>query len=153
MISISLIEQLSGKVLKQILSLEKKCFARPYQESNLLNDRSGKIFALFLEGKIISYCYFSQVGEDYELYRIATDPDYQGEGFAKCLLINALQRLKDFNKIYLEVDARNTHALSLYRKVGFMVYRIRKDYYGSGYDAMLMELKNDDFKYCYEDLL
>jgi ribosomal-protein-alanine N-acetyltransferase len=52
-------------------------------------------------------------------------------------LLNHIIKLANKKIITLEVDEKNTNAISLYLKNGFKVYGKRKNYYGSS-DALLM---------------
>ena len=42
--------------------------------------------------------------------------------------------------VLLEVEERNSPAIRLYEDLGFMVLARRRNYYGSGLDALVMEL-------------
>jgi ribosomal protein S18 acetylase RimI-like enzyme len=49
-----------------------------------------------------------------------TDPEYQGKGFAKQLILKAMDSLADnYNVLYLVVTNGNTAAQNLYLKIGF----------------------------------
>jgi mycothiol synthase len=56
-----------------------------------------------------------------EIYVIAVDPDYQGRGLGRALIVDGLRRLEKSGaeRGFLYVDADNQRALRLYRRLGF----------------------------------
>jgi predicted GNAT family acetyltransferase len=59
-----------------------------------------------------------------EISGVCTHPDYQGRGLARELCINLVARIVDRGeKPYLHVFTNNTHAISLYEKLGFRLRR------------------------------
>jgi ribosomal-protein-alanine N-acetyltransferase len=74
------------------------------------------------------------------IHRLCTRPAERRRGYASALLskVFAAARKKGAEKVFLEVSASNTAAVSLYRRLGFSVDTQRKSYYGDGSDALLM---------------
>ena len=63
------------------------------------------------------------------------------QGYAE-LLLNALEskcRKKCLLKLRLDVRVDNKNAIELYTKHGFITVRTKKDFYGTGLDALMME--------------
>ena len=83
------------------------------------------------QDRIIGYCWveISSSGEDQELigeiHMIGADPDYQGKGIGRKVLLAGLSYLRDksVNTAFLSVDSENQSALLLYESVGFELYR------------------------------
>jgi ribosomal-protein-alanine N-acetyltransferase len=77
----------------------------------------------------------------WEILQIVIDQPYQRHGHALKLLnfVIAKARLKQIQKLILEVRASNHAAISLYEKIGFTRVGIRKKYYSDGEDAVLMD--------------
>ncbi len=65
----------------------------------------------------------------------------RGRGFANALLGVVFDDLKahSVERMLLEVGANNHPAASLYKKIGFRKIGLRKAYYKSGEDALVME--------------
>ena len=83
------------------------------------------------ENKIVAYCIISTVFEVAEVLRIGTHPDHQRQGLAAGLLQALIKVMphKQLEKILLEVRQDNVAAIALYKKMGFKVIHVRKDYY------------------------
>lgn len=69
-----------------------------------------------------------------EILDIAVLPQYRRQGIAKEMLKQLIAKhkkntQKNSTKIFLEVAQDNTHAISLYDKLGFKIQSIRKNYY------------------------
>lgn len=74
--------------------------------------------------------------ENVEILLVYVDEKYRNSGIAT-ELINNLSTLNSEN-ILLEVSKDNIPAISLYNKLGFSEFNIRKGYY-NGVDAILMK--------------
>lgn len=72
-----------------------------------------------------------------DLLRIQVAAGAQRRGIADALLREALALAQ--RRVLLEVRDDNEPALALYRKHGFHVIDRRRDYYGSGIDALVLE--------------
>ena len=65
---------------------------------------------------------------------------FRRQGIARALLTLSAEKLKTLgvSKIFLEVRANNSAAISLYLSQGFKEYLTRKKYYADGEDALCM---------------
>ncbi|GFH42007.1 ribosomal-protein-alanine acetyltransferase [Lactococcus hodotermopsidis] len=83
-------------------------------------------FLAFSDEKMVGFLALSQIMDETEITNIAVKQAYQGRGIASLLL----SQLAEFDgKIFLEVRKSNLSAQKLYKKFGFQVYHIRKNYY------------------------
>lgn len=83
--------------------------------------------------------------DESELMDIAVDPVFQGKGFGRCLLNEAIKtaKLRAARCMRLEVRVGNERARRLYASSGFQIDAVRKAYYRSDFgreDAVLMTL-------------
>jgi ribosomal-protein-alanine N-acetyltransferase len=94
------------------------------------------------EGAILGYAGVMTVGDDADVQTIAVDPDAQGRGIGRLLLRSLLRtaRERGCRQVFLEVRSDNAAALALYEREGFDRMGRRRDYYGSGVDAVTMRL-------------
>ena len=101
------------------------------------------VFGFVDSDKLIAVAIFSYVLDISELLYICVDKSIQSRGVASYLLNQSITKLKkaNINELFLEVDTQNTHAICLYKKLGFKQISIRKNYYqykdGSIGDALV----------------
>ena len=120
--------------LDGILQLEKQCFSVFWTEGQLLSEIESEYGCIFLcveEEKLRGYAIMHLAGDQAELYRIATDPDFRRCGAAALLMKSCIKWSVEQNaeSIFLEVREGNKSAISLYEKFGFENIGIRKKYY------------------------
>ncbi len=82
----------------------------------------------------LGFILIRSVAGEAEILTIAVDPQHRGAGLARLLLKEAMFRLYSdrCECLFLEVDAANRPALSLYKAAGFRQVGERKGYYRSG---------------------
>jgi [ribosomal protein S18]-alanine N-acetyltransferase len=84
----------------------------------------------------------SNLEETSEILKIAVHPDYQGQGVAQLLLDTGLETASRMGCIncFLEVRPSNHRAIRFYRRNGFQIIDLRKNYYTSPMeDAYVMQ--------------
>jgi len=112
------------KCIEKILEMERVCFKEPWK--------------IICPGSIcIVEDYGYAVGTENELHRIAVLPQYRSKGLALSLLERFLEKCG--NEVFLEVASRNSHAVRLYEKCGFVEITRRRGYYGDD-DCLVMRL-------------
>ncbi|MBP8601509.1 MAG: ribosomal protein S18-alanine N-acetyltransferase [Candidatus Saccharicenans sp.] len=135
--------------LREVLAIEKLCFSNPWSYDVFLGEIQNKALSFPIvvinleERKIIGYIIFWLIGDEAQINNVAIHPDYQGKGYGELTLRYVIERLGE-NKaqlVTLEVRTSNRPAISLYRKLGFDIFGIRKNYYTNPVeDAYLMGL-------------
>lgn len=98
-----------------------------------------KVLSYKIDKKIVAYLIFDIIIDEVEIFRIGVLPEFQNQGIGK-LLINQIKKINGIKKIILEVSSKNSKALVFYKNLNFNVVGIRKNYYGIGNDAYLMDL-------------
>ena len=91
---------------------------------------------------LVGYASAAVIADVADLTRIAVRPAERRSGVARDMLAALLAEASERGalRMMLEVDQTNEAALGLYRSVGFEEVARRRDYYGQGVDAVVMEL-------------
>jgi len=85
------------------------------------------------------------VADEVHVLDVASSPTARRMGVGRALMHQALEfaRQNQARLIVLEVRRQNIPAVSLYRRLGFAIMRLRKGYYDDGEDALEMMLVLD----------
>ena len=95
--------------------------------------------------RLVGYACWWLVGDEVHILNLAVHPEARGTGAGRALV----QRIVDdavghgATSVSLEVRPENAAALGLYRAMGFGQIGLRKNYYGRGEDAVIMERRFD----------
>jgi ribosomal-protein-alanine N-acetyltransferase len=129
-----MIEKANFEDLISLYNIEKQVFANdPFALSkkaikyHILKNR---LYKIVFDGKIAGYILWLERKKYFRLYSLAIGSDFQNNGLAKKLLEFSFEKLNDKNKDYsLEVKKSNQSAISLYKKFGFEINKVLKNYY------------------------
>ena len=137
-VDIATVEDLPG-----IVALEAN-FDTAWSEQSWLDEitGSGRLVLIARKKKgVVGVACFQHVDEVVDLHRIVIAPDHRRLGFARVMLLAGLQWAieRGAARMLLEVDHRNEAAIKLYRGYGFRQVAQRRDYYGPGADALILE--------------
>jgi ribosomal-protein-alanine N-acetyltransferase len=137
--------------LPGVLDIERLSFPQPWSLASFRRELSLSFSRLMLAvldgetqdaGRIAGYlCRWLVAGESHIL-NIAAHPDMRRRGVGTALMAEAVAeaQARRASLMILEVRRSNLEARSLYRKFGFEERRLRRNYYGPGEDALVMEL-------------
>jgi [ribosomal protein S18]-alanine N-acetyltransferase len=140
--------------LPRVLDIERLSFAQPWSVNSFRRELSLSFSRLMLAmiendgdgGAIAGYlCRWLVAGESHIL-NVAVHPGFRRHGVGTALMAEAVDeaRSRHVQLIILEVRRSNLEARKLYRKFGFEERRLRRNYYGPGEDALVMELIPSD---------
>jgi ribosomal-protein-alanine N-acetyltransferase len=123
--------------LEKIHKIENLSFEKPWSKNLLLYSiKSGEMFVAEIAGEVRGYICFSRVLDEVHIENIAVEPEWRGKGIGFQLLKFAIESNKNCD-FFLEVRPSNHPAITLYRKLGFIMIGRRKRYYGDE-DAIIM---------------
>ncbi len=135
-----------GSDLAQIVTLEEeftdaRWSARTWAEE-LVADRALTLVNKDRWGRLLGVATFHWLEDVADLNRVVVHPAHRREGIARRLIAAGMEWAEQFGarRVLLEVEERNSPAIRLYEDLGFMVLARRRNYYGSGLDALVMEL-------------
>jgi [ribosomal protein S18]-alanine N-acetyltransferase len=139
------IRPMSRKDLGEVLAIEERSFAYPWDKRKFLEelalDLSLLTVAVF-DGKICGYVIGRHVLDEFSVMNLAVSPDCRRRGVGRKLIGSVMEyaRVENIGILLLEVRSRNTGAIKLYESAGFGACGVRKNYYPDD-DALLMSMK------------
>ena len=131
--------------------IERNSFSTPWGlatiESELLNPHA-KLVGIKDQTRLIGWGAVRAVAGTGEITNIVIDEPKRGQGLSKVLLSAMLSELSQLGacEVFLEVRSKNTAAISLYKKNGFVPVSLRRGYYIKPLDdAIVMKREMRDF--------
>ena len=141
------IRRMREEDLADVARLEKEIFSDPLSE-NAIRDSMEQSQMLLLSALedcvLVGYLIVYYVLEDGEIARIAVESDFRRNGVASRLLKELAFICADngVNKLLLDVRESNESAKAFYKKKGFVLDGVRKNYYTNPTEnAILMSLE------------
>lgn len=110
-------------------------------KSELENENSKYIVAI-KNNKIVGYAGFRIVMDIAHINNIVVKKDLRNEGIGTILLQELIKMCTELkmNEVTLEVNEHNSVAINLYKKFGFKQVGLRKKYYRTGDNAIIMTI-------------
>jgi [ribosomal protein S18]-alanine N-acetyltransferase len=136
--------------LRGIIEIERLAFNSPWSLDSFERELSLPFSRLIVAEKdagaarrLVGFLCRWLVADECHILNVAVHPEMRRAGIANQLMNDALAeaRTRNAKVVTLEVRRSNVAARSLYRKLGFEEQRLRRNYYGAGEDAIVMELK------------
>ncbi len=128
-----------------VLDLERELFADPWTGPGFWSELAGvpatRTYLVAADGdRLVGYVGLFASGDAADIQTLAVRTDQQRRGLGGQLLEAALGAAADRGafSVLLEVRADNDAALRLYEAAGFERLSLRRGYYGSGIDAVVM---------------
>lgn len=138
---------MTKKHIKEVSEIEKRCFTIPWSKESFKNEITKNSFAIYIVAmdtenkKLAGYGGMWHVVNEGHITNIAVDAIYRRKGIGE-LILNELIRIgckKQMIGLTLEVRVNNEPAKNLYKKLGFKLEGIRKEYYNdTKEDALIM---------------
>lgn len=124
--------------------VEEDCFIDPWSKESIkkeLKNNLARYLVAQLDDKIVGYVGVWFVVDEGHITNVAVHSDYRGKKIGDKLVKEMVELCKENNIVAmtLEVRSSNTVAQNLYRKYGFKMGGIRKEYYSDNKeDAIIM---------------
>ena len=138
------IEEMTTKDIDEVFEVEKNCFEDYWSKESFRKELSNEVARYIvakLNGKIVGYVGIWLILDEGHINNVAVHSDYRGKKIGDKLIKGIVDLCKDNNiaSMTLEVRASNKIAQNLYRKYGFKMGGIRKEYYRDNKeDAIIM---------------
>lgn len=131
--------------LVDIMNIERQSYPNPWPLHLFITELKDNKYSHYLvlrhEGKIIAYGGMWVFMREAHITNLAVDPGYRNQGYGSIVLMYLMEeaREKGVGRVSLEVRVSNYAARNLYKKYGFTVAALKKEYYGDE-DAFLMSV-------------
>lgn len=140
-----LIRRMDYSDVDKIVSLEHELFSSPWDKEAFYYELEKNAFSTILilenDDEIVGYIGMWLLGDQTQITTLGIKKVFQGNGYAKMLMDKCAEITKSlgYGNINLEVRVSNQKAINLYKKCGFKIVTIRKNYYQDNHeDAYLM---------------
>jgi [ribosomal protein S18]-alanine N-acetyltransferase len=143
-----IIRDANSRDIAQIAAIERLSFDQPWSVESFSHELSLPFSRTIVslgsdrpEAPISGYLCRWLVADECHILSLAVAPRFRRRGIGEVLMgeIIAEAALKGVIILTLEVRRSNLPARNLYRKLNFIERRVRKNYYGPGEDAIVME--------------
>lgn len=127
-----------------VYKVEENCFAHPWSKEAFrkeLSNNMARYIVAELDNRIVGYVGVWLVLDEGHITNVAVHSDYRGKKIGDKLVKEMVNLCKEcnMNAMTLEVRSSNRVAQNLYRKYGFKMGGIRKEYYSDNKeDAIIM---------------
>ena len=129
----------------KVYKIENESFFEPWSKRRLIKEFEDnsflKHFVYEKDGEVVGFYIISTIADLVEIFTIAVDSRFRGEGIGSALLDHLIKYAEEVgaSEIWLEASTKNIAAINLYQKYGFKIQTIRKNYYQkTGEDAYNM---------------
>jgi ribosomal-protein-alanine N-acetyltransferase len=132
------------KHIDGLVKIENECFAIPWTKGAFEKELTNKmaIYFVAVDGdEVMGYFGMWHVVNEGHITNIAVAEKHRRKHVASSLMACAIEKAKELEMLGLTLEVRksNTSAISLYKKYGFKLEGIRKEYYEDNReDALIM---------------
>lgn len=127
-----------------VYNVEKSCFPDPWSKESFkkeIQNKLAKYLVAQIEDKVVGYVGAWFVIDEAHITNVAVSPEYRGQKIGDKIVKSLIDECRE-NKIKamtLEVRVSNIVAQNLYKKYGFKLAGVRKEYYSDNKeDALIM---------------
>ena len=145
------IRRMTLEDIPAVVEIDKMSFTLPWTERAFTHEvqenKAARCWVTTQNDIVAAMIVLWIIVDEAHIATIATHPKYRRRGFAKKMLVKALQAAREegATKALLEVRARHVVAQKIYCDIGFVEVGHRPMYYrDNGEDAVLMTLENLD---------
>lgn len=138
-----------------IFDVETESFSVPWSLQAITRELANPNLTMYYvladeDGTIAGYAGLWRVLDEGQITNIALKQQYRRQGYGELLLRVLMEAAWEdgCSDIFLEVRVSNIGALHLYRKLGYQVLSVRKNYYSEPEeDAYVMDCKKENYQW------
>ena len=138
------LQPLSREHIDGIMEIENDSFSIPWSRGSMEKELENKL-AIYIvameDDKVVGYAGMWHVVTEGHITNIAVHKDYRGKGVGQALVKGLIDIAKEKEMIGVTLEGRpsNETALHIYKKYGFKLSGVRKEYYDDNKeDAYIM---------------
>lgn len=139
-----IIRHMTKDDIDAVYKVEEDCFVDPWSKDSIrkeLKNDLARYLVAEVDNQIVGYIGIWFVVDEGHITNVAVHSDYRGKKIGDKLVSEMVELCKENNLVAmtLEVRTSNVVAQNLYRKYGFKMAGIRKEYYSDNKeDAIIM---------------
>lgn len=139
-----IIRSMTKDDVDSVYIVEEDCFTDPWSKESIrkeLKNDLARYLVAELDNKIVGYVGVWFVVDEGHITNVAVHSDYRGKKIGDKLVKEMVKLCKESKLVAMTLEVRlsNTVAQNLYRKYGFKMGGIRKEYYSDNKeDAIIM---------------
>ena len=128
----------------EIYKIEENCFPDPWSKDSIMKELKNDLARYLVaevDGKLAGYIGVWFVVDEGHITNVAVHSDFRGRKIGDRLVNDMVNLCKENNLVAMTLEVRNSNriAQNLYRKYGFKMGGIRKEYYSDNKeDAIIM---------------
>jgi ribosomal-protein-alanine N-acetyltransferase len=128
--------------VEYVFKLEREIFIDPWTLESFYTEvastKNSYPCVLLSDNLFAGYAVVWYYSGEIHIGNFAIHPNFRRQGLGKYLLLNILEKFKDYTAAYLEVRKSNIPAINLYKKFNFEELYVRQNYYSNNEDAIVM---------------
>lgn len=140
-------EQMVAADLPQVMELERLAFPNPWTPGLFLHELKLSFSRLHLarsgngQRRLLGYACWWLVGDEVHILNLAVHPDARRSGTGRAMVERVFADAAAHHAVSVSLEVRrdNQAAVALYHALGFTETGLRRNYYGQGEDALIME--------------
>jgi len=119
----------------EVAEIERLSFSTPWSKESLemevLKNKCARYIVAVKDNRVLGFAGMWLIIDEGHITNIAVHPDFRGQGIGNMLVEALIEecRRNGIHYLTLEVRRSNQVAINLYKKYGFEIYGIRKNYY------------------------
>ncbi len=123
--------------------VEVNCFDDPWSKKSLMDELKNNLARYLvaeLDSVIVGYVGVWFVVDEGHITNVAVHSDYRGQKIGDRLVAEMVKLCKEHGLVSMTLEVRSSNAVAqnLYRKYGFKMAGVRKEYYSDREDAIIM---------------